>query len=167
MLGSAFLAHALAEREQTVVANLNIDMPLPLARSHDLVAYGAEHSSLGASARKAANAEGYRLRPDPNPEEVIFVRSDQFSFIRRGIPALMLHGGTEPRDKKIDLEALRRTFFETHYHRPSDDTSVPLDYAAAADLTRIHLRILLEAANGPRPRWKRGDFFGETFGNQD
>lgn len=163
LLGSAFLAHSLREQDKVVVANLNIDMPLTLARTHDFVAFGAEHSTLGAAARSAANAEGLRLSPDPMPEEVVFVRSDQFSFVRHGAPALMLHGGMKARDKSIDLGELRRTFFEEHYHRPSDDTALPIDYEAAADLTRIQLRILLDAANGARPRWQRGDFFGETF----
>jgi hypothetical protein len=167
LLGSDFLARAAKAQGRTIVANLNLDMPLTFTRTHDFVAFGAEHSSLGAAARNAAQAEGFRLSPDPNPEEVVFVRSDQFSFIRQGVPALMLHSGSQPRDGAVDLAELRQTFYRQHYHQPSDDTSLPIDYDAAADLTRIHLRILLEAANGPRPRWKRGDFFGETFRSQD
>ncbi len=167
LLGSAFMAHAAQLQEQAIVANINIDMPLTLTRTRDFVAFGAEHSTLGAAARNAAAAEGLRLSPDPTPEEVVFVRSDQFSFVRSGIPALMLHTGNIPRDEAIDLPALRRAFFEEHYHRPSDDLTLPIDYEAAADLTRIHLRILLEAANGARPRWRRGDFFGEKFGESE
>lgn len=167
LLGSAFLANATRSHGLAVVANFNIDMPLTLARTHDFVAFGAEHSTLGTAARNAAAAEGYRLSPDPLPEEVVFVRSDQFSFIRQGVPALMLHGGTQPRDLDLDLETLRRTFFQEQYHRPGDDTSLPIDYAATADLTRIQLRMLLEAANGARPRWRRGDFFGERFGQTE
>jgi len=164
LLGSSFLVHSLREQGRTVVANLNIDMPLTQARTYDIVAFGAEHSTLGAAARRAAAAEGLRLSPDPQPEEVVFVRSDQFSFVRHGIPALMLHSGIQPRDESIDLLALRRAFFAEHYHRPSDDMALPIDYEAAADLARVQLRVLLEAANGPRPRWRRGDFFGEVFG---
>jgi hypothetical protein len=163
LLGSDFLARDAATKQQTIVASLNIDTPLTLARTHDFVAFGADHSSLGTAARNAANAQGYRVSPDATPEEVVFIRSDQFSFIREGIPALMLHSGYQPRDPNVDLEELRRTFFTTHYHQPSDDTTLPLDYEAAADLTRIYIRILMEAANGPRPRWKRGDFFAEKF----
>lgn len=167
LLGSAFLANAAREHGQSVVANLNIDMPLTFTRTQDFVAFGAEHSTLGTAARNAGHAQGFRLSPDPNPEEVVFVRSDQFSFIRQGIPALMLHSGSQPRESEVDLAELRETFFKEHYHQPSDDTSLPIDYDATADLTRIHLRILLEAANGARPRWKRGDFFGETFGTKE
>jgi hypothetical protein len=163
LLGSAYFAHKAMQAQQRLVANINIDMPLPLARTQDFIAFGAEHSTLGAAARSAAGAQGYRLTPDPMPEEVVFIRSDQFSFVRHGIPALMLHSGLHPRDAGIDLTELRRTFFQSHYHQPSDDLSLPLDYQEAADMVRLHLRIALDAANGSRPRWKRGDFFAEKF----
>jgi Zn-dependent M28 family amino/carboxypeptidase len=126
---------------------------------------GAEHSTLGGIARTAAAAEGYRLSPEPSPEEVGFIRSDQFSFVRRGIPALAVASGYRPRDASLDLDALRTRFRETNYHQPSDDLSLPLDYPTAADLARVGLRIALEAANAPaRPRWNARDFFGEKFG---
>lgn len=163
LLGSAYLAKQSVDAQQRIVANLNIDMPLPLARTSDFVAFGAEHSSLGNAARTAASAQGLKLSPDPMPAEVVFVRSDQFSFVRHGIPALMLHSGLKPRDATIDLGAMRAKFFSSDYHQPSDDLSLPMDYDSAADLTRLHLRILLDAANGTRPRWNRGDFFGEIF----
>ena len=163
LLGSAYLARQALDAQQHLVANLNIDMPLPLARTSDFVAFGAEHSSLGSAARSAASAQGMKLSPDPMPAEVVFVRSDQFSFVRHGIPALMLHSGLQPRDATIDLGTMRAEFFASDYHQPSDDLSLPMDYGSAADLARLHLRILLHAANGARPRWNRGDFFGETF----
>ncbi len=163
LLGSAFLAQQAVHRQQRIVANLNIDMPLPLTRTWDFVAFGAEHSTLGSMAKSAASAQGYKLSPDPMPEEVVFVRSDQFSFVRHGIPGLMLHSGSQPRDAAVDLSELRRKFFSSSYHQPSDDPSLPIDYSSAADLTRIQLRIITEAATGSRPRWHRGDFFAEKF----
>lgn len=164
LLGSAYFVQDAAAKERAIVANLNIDMPLPLARTHDLVALGGEHSTLGSAARRAAGAQGYRLAPHATPEEVAFIRSDQYSFVRSGIPAILLHTGYQPRDASIDLEALRRTFRDNHYHQPSDDTSLPIDYEAAADLARVYLRIVLEAANNTaRPSWRRGDFFAEKF----
>jgi Zn-dependent M28 family amino/carboxypeptidase len=148
-----------------VVANVNIDMPLPLAPVRDFVALGAEHSTFGTIARNAAAAQGYRLSPDPAPEEVSFIRSDQFSFIRHGVPALVLKSGYQGRDANVDVGALQKQFRESNYHQPSDDLSLSLDYGTAADLARVELRILLEAANGANaPRWNDGDFFAEKFG---
>jgi Zn-dependent M28 family amino/carboxypeptidase len=164
LLGSDFLAHSALAENRRVVAEINMDMPLIFAPTFDFVALGAEHSTLGPLARNAATSFGYRLSPDASPEEVSFIRSDQFSFIRQGIPSIVLTGGYQPRNKEVDLEALRRQFRETHYHQPSDDLSLPMDHATAADLARINLRIALEVANAPTaPRWNSGDFFGAKF----
>jgi hypothetical protein len=164
LLGSDYLAHH--PPSGTLVANINIDMPMLFAPTTDFVALGEQHSSLGDTARAAATAQGYKLSPDPQPEQVSFVRSDQFSFIRKGVPSIVVNGGYKARDKRTDIAALRQDFLEHRYHQPSDDATTPIDYATAADLARINLRIALEAANAaPRPRWKNGDFFGQTFGN--
>jgi hypothetical protein len=165
LLGSDYLAQSPRGDGRRIVANVNIDMPMPFVPVRDFVALGADHSSLGALARSAAAAEGYRLSPELAPEEVGFIRSDQFSFIRHGIPALVVNSGYQARETGIDAAALQRQFRSTNYHQPSDDLALPLDYATAADLARIDLRIVLDAANGASaPRWNAGDFFAEKFG---
>lgn len=164
LLGSDFFANQAQAQEKKLVANLNIDMPLTFAPVFDFVALGAQHSTLGAIAKQAAGAQGYRLSADAMPEQVKFIRSDQFSFIRRGIPALKLDTGYQPRNPSIDLDELRQQFLSTHYHQPSDDLALPMDYPTAADLARINLRIALAVANAAAaPRWASGDFFGEKF----
>ena len=103
--------------------------------------------------------------PVPAPEQVSFIRSDQFSFIRHGIPALELKCGYQGRDPNVDVGELQAQFREANYHQPSDDLSLPLDYGTAADLARVQLRILLEATNASSaPRWNAGDFFAQKFG---
>ncbi len=163
LLGSDYYANRVQTSDRRVVANINIDMPMIFAPLRDFVALGAEHSSLGALARNAAGAFGYRLSKDAAPEEVSFIRSDQFSFIRQGVPAIAINGGYQARDGKTDIPALMKQFRETHYHQPSDEADLPMDYASVADLARINLRIALDAANAARPQWNRGDFFGEKF----
>jgi hypothetical protein len=163
LLGSDYYVNRVQTSDRRVVANINIDMPMIFAPLRDFVALGAEHSSLGALARNAAGAFGYRLSKDAAPEEVSFIRSDQFSFIRQGVPAIAINGGYQARDGKTDIPALMKQFRETHYHQPSDEADLPMDYASVADLARINLRIALDAANAARPQWNRGDFFGEKF----
>jgi hypothetical protein len=164
LLGSDFFAHQAQAREQKVVANINLDMPMILAPIFDFVAIGAQHSTLGSVAKQAVAAQGYRLSADANPELVKFIRSDQFSFIRRGIPAIILTGGYQPRDLSVDLTELREQFLSAHYHQPSDDLALPIDYPTAADLARINVRIALAVANAANPpRWNNDDFFGEKF----
>lgn len=164
LLGSDYLADRAQLEGRRLVANVNMDMPLPFVPVSDLLALGAEHSTLGQMARNAAANEGYRLGADESPEEVRFIRSDQFSFIRRGIPAIALKAGSRARDRELDVAALQQQFRSNHYHQPSDDLALPIDYETAADLARVELRILMEAAGATRPpRWKSGDFFGERF----
>jgi len=164
LLGSDFMAHRAQLDGKRLVAAVNIDMPLTLVPVSDFVALGADHSSLGQLARSAAASEGYRLSVDDAPEEVRFIRSDQFSFIRRGIPAIVLKAGYRARDRKLDAGALQQQFRATHYHQPSDDLSLPIDYPTLADLARINLRIALTAANATQPpRWRADDFFADKF----
>lgn len=164
LLGSDFFASQAQMQDQTLVANINVDMPLTFAPVADFVALGAQHSTLGSSARQAVAAQGYRLSADAAPEQVKFIRSDQFSFIRRGIPAVVLSAGYQPKNPGVDLDELRQQFLTSHYHQPSDDLSLPIDYPTAAELARINLRIALAVANAPAaPRWTQGDFFAEKF----
>ena len=166
LLGSDYFAESPRGDGRRIVANVNIDMPMTVrAGARFRGARRASTRASGALARNAAAAQGYRLSPEPAPEEVGFIRSDQFSFIRHGIPALVLNSGYQARDPGVDAAALQRQFRETHYHQPSDDLNLPLDYATAADLARIDLRIVLDAANAASaPRWNPGDFFAEKFG---
>jgi hypothetical protein len=164
LLGSDYFARQAQAQEKKLVANINLDMPMTFAPIFDFVALGAQHSSLGTLARQAVAAQGYRLSADAAPEQVRFIRSDQFSFIRRGIPSLKLDSGYQPRNPSTDLDELRKQFLAAHYHQPSDDLALPIDYPTAADLARINLRIALAIANTPiAPRWVNGDFFAEKF----
>jgi Peptidase family M28 len=165
LLGSDYLAQHARDSGRRLVANINIDMPMTFAPTFDFVALGAEHSSLGPLARSAAAAQGYRLSRDPTPEEMSFVHGDQFSFVRQGVPAIIIGGGYQPRSKDLDLKALRFEFLHSHYHQPNDDLTLPLDYVTTADLARVNLRLALEAANAQSPpRWNNNDFFAERFG---
>ena len=67
--------------------------PVLLAPTKDVVPIGVEHSSLQASLDAAAKDVGVALSPDPFPEETVFVRSDQYAFVRAGVPAVYLMGG--------------------------------------------------------------------------
>ena len=166
LLGSDYFAQQPPQiSADSLVANINVDMPMLFTATEDLIALGDEHSSLGAIARAAAQSEGYRISPDPTPEQVAFIRSDQYSFIRQGVPAIVLTGGQKSRDPKTNAAELKREFLEKHYHQPSDDLTLPMDFDSAAALARVNLRIALEVANAPaRPAWKSGDFFGKKFG---
>ena len=164
LLGSEYFAHYPTVPTDSIVANVNIDMPLFIYPLADIVAFGAEHSSLGPIADAAVAAEGFVLTPDPIPEESIFRRSDQYSFVRKGIPAIYLDPGFNSRDPDIDSVAMRTDHRQNHYHRPSDDLSRPIDWDSAVRFTRANARIGWAIANDDaRPTWNEGDFFGDKF----
>lgn len=165
LLGADYFAEHPTVPRDAIVANVNMDMPVSVVPAADFVAYGAEHSTLGAVAARAAKAEGYALTPDPRPDEAVFVRSDQYPFVRRGIPALYIDNGERSREPGVDVKALYEDFTRNRYHLPSDDAQQKIDYGSLAALARVNVRVVTDVANArERPRWNPGDFFGETYG---
>ncbi|QDH68722.1 M28 family metallopeptidase [Marilutibacter alkalisoli] len=165
LLGAEWFAQRPTVPRDSLIANINMDMPVLLAPTTDAVPVGVEHSSLQPLVEQAAAEVGVELSPDPVPEESIFVRSDQYAFIRAGIPAVYLIGGYKGRDG-VDARAANGAFLRTHYHRPGDDAHQPIRYDDAARLARLNAEIGQRIADAAeRPRWNEGDFFGEQFGD--
>ncbi len=165
LLGSDYFAHYPTVPSESMVANVNLDMPLFLYPLADIIAFGAEHSSLESTIRDAIVEEGFELTLDPMPEENLFIRSDQYSFVKRGIPATFLVPGFASTDPDIDGKAMVEEHRMQHYHRPSDDMSRPFHWDSALRFARAN--VLIGAAVGDadeRPTWNEGDFFGEKFG---
>ena len=165
LVGSDYFANYPTVPRDSIVANVNLDMPLFLYPLADIIAFGAEHSSLEPVIEAAIAGEGFALTPDPMPEEVIFIRSDQYSFVRKGVPSVFLVPGFVSADADIDGEQLWRGFLQTYYHQPSDDLSRTIDWPSAVRFARANVRIGHAIAVDPvRPAWNEGDFFGEKFG---
>lgn len=85
----------------------------------NMVGFGAEHSTLGAMLEDVAKSYGVSLMPDPQPEEKVFTRSDHYSFVQKGVPALMLMGA--PEGTKEELIAKVKAWEKVNYHQPTDD----------------------------------------------
>ncbi len=164
LVGSEYFAMNPTVPINSIVAEVNLDMPLLLYDFGDVIAFGAEHSSLGDTVREAAQSFGIGLAPDPFPEQNIFVRSDHYRFVQQGVPSVFLVTGMKSLDDSVDTEAIFGAFLQQHYHKPSDDLNLPIDYAAAAKFTRINTKIGEMVANEPRrPSWREGDFFGRIY----
>lgn len=164
LLGSDYFAQYPTVPKEAMIANVNLDMPLLLYPLADVIAFGAQHSSLDEPVGRAAQVEGLALTPDPIPEEVLFIRSDQYSFVRQGIPAVFLVPGFTSSDPDIDGDALFQAHLKTHYHRPSDDLSRHVDWPSALRFARTNVRIGLEIdGDDAPPVWNDGDFFGDKF----
>jgi Zn-dependent M28 family amino/carboxypeptidase len=166
LLGSEYFLHFPPVPRASMVANINIDMPTAITQFTDLVAIGSGHSSLAQAAITAVLQESLDLSPDPWPEELRFVRSDQFSFVRNGIPAILIDVGTHAAHSDTNGYALIDEFRHSRYHQPGDDLSQPIDYRFLARLARVNVHLAYEIANArKRPQWNAGDFFAEKFGN--
>lgn len=165
LLGAEWFAAHPTVPKADLVANINMDMPVLLVPARDVVPIGLEHSTLKTALDTAAKEIGVGLSADPFPEEVVFVRSDQYAFVRAGIPAVYLDGGIEPATAggASPKEALDK-FLRTCYHQPCDDASQPIQYEDAARLAKLNARIgVLVGDAAERPRWNKGDFFGDRF----
>ncbi len=165
LLGSDFFAHHPTVPRDSIVADVNADGVLMLHPLRDVVAFGADHSSLLEPVSKAAGVLGIALSPDFMPEEVIFVRSDQYSFVKQGIPSVYAFVGTDTGNPRVNGAKMLTGWMTTIYHHPSDDMKQEFDFEAGADYARLDLLIGTFVANAQeRPRWNEGDFLGKKFG---
>lgn len=157
LLGSRAFAERPGLPKGALVADLNMDMALPLWPLKSLYMPGADESSLGQDVRSVAAAQGYEIVPDPFPDRNVFTRTDQFSFVRAGVPAVALKFGFRPGTPEAQIEHDWRA---NRYHAPSDDLQQPVDLAAAAQFNRYLEALALRLANQPAaPQWEAGSVF--------
>ena len=116
-------------------------------------------------ARDAA-ALNLEVTADPMPEQMNFIRNDEYAFVRRGVPAICINEGFKTKDPNVDGRNFVENWIATRYHSPSDDMNQPLNFTAAVKCTRVDLAVIYELAETTaRPTWNRGDFF-ERFSRQ-
>jgi hypothetical protein len=165
LLGSDYFASYPSVAQNSIVANVNTDEVQMLWPLRDIVAFGAEHSTLGAVVDRAAQRLGLVQSPDPMPQEVAFVRSDQYSFVRQGIPSMMLSPGFKSEDPGVEPGKIFEQWAQTRYHQPQDDMQQPgLDFASAAVFGKFAFLCGYEIAqDSARPAWNPRDFFGVHY----
>jgi Zn-dependent M28 family amino/carboxypeptidase len=162
LLGSRYFAAHPTVPPRDLAADLNFDMFLPLYPLRLLTVEGIDESSLGGDARAVAAAAGVEAVADDHPERNLFVRSDQYNFIREGVPSLAFAFGAAPGSPE---ERMQKDWLTNRYHAPSDDTDQPVDLAAAAKFNRIMLAIALRVADDDaRPAWNQDSFFRRFAG---
>ena len=158
LLGSRyFTAHPTVD-PKGMVADINIDMFLPIVPLKLLTVWGLAESDLGDEVRHVAEANGIGVQADPEPQRNVFIRSDQYNFIRHGIPALMM--GVAPDPSSPEQVKLFRDWLTHRYHAPSDDLEQPVDLFAAAQYEEVIRGLMTNVANSSRrPQWKSDSFF--------
>ena len=156
-LGSRAYAKRAVTGEMRTVANVNSDMFLPLFPLKQLIVFGLEESDLGADVRAVAAALGIEVQPDPEPLRNRFIRSDQYSFVRLGIPAVALKTGFRLGSPEQGIE---QQWFAERYHAPSDDLNQPVDLTAMGQYVELMSNLLIRVANREDPpAWAANSFF--------
>ena len=158
LLGAQYLARNPVV-DGRIVGVVNLDMPVLTYDFTDVIAFGAEHSTLGPIVARAAARMNVSLSGDPLPEQGLFTRSDHYMFVREGIPSVFLMTGFAG-----EGEARFRSFLAGEYHSPRDDMSLPFNWNAGARFAELNYLIAREIADAPEPpRWYRESFFGTAF----
>lgn len=165
LLGADYFAHYPTVPKSAIVADVNMDEDIMLWPLGDIVAYGAEHSSLGRVANEAGERLGLSISPDQQPEQVIFIRSDQYAFVKQGIPAMLTTAGDKSTNPAVDPHKIEQAWKSKIYHSPQDNMNQPgLDFEAGAKFARFNLLCgYLIAQQTARPTWNPKDFFGEHY----
>jgi Zn-dependent M28 family amino/carboxypeptidase len=155
-LGSQYFA-AHPTVSGAIIADVNMDMYLPLFPLKYLEVQGLAESTLGDDIRVVAEQAGVQVQADKEPEHNRFIRSDQYSFIKKGIPSLAFKFGYIPGTPE---EKVFKAWYTERYHGPADDVNQPVDTAAAAQFNAILEKLVLRVADSDhRPEWNSGSFF--------
>ncbi len=157
LLGSKYFAAHPTVDSKALVADINIDMFLPIIPLKLLTVYGLAESDLGDRVTDAAKTYGIPVQPDPQPLRNVFIRSDQYNFVRHGIPAVMIDVGAVPGSPE---DLTRQEWLHHRYHAPSDDLDQPVDLGSAALYEDVIRSLVISVANDSRrPEWKSDSFF--------
>ena len=159
LLGASYFStHPTVPADQ-IVGLVDLDMPLLLYDFTDVVAFGSEHSTTAKAVTAAGASMKVSVSPDPMPQETLFVRSDHYPFVRRGVPAVFLMTGYANGGRLVWQKFLADT-----YHSVKDDLGQPIRWEAGARFAELNYRIARNMADADqRPMWYAGDYFGETF----
>ncbi len=157
LLGSKYFAAHPTVDPKSMVADINVDMFLPIVPLKILTVYGLAESDLGDMARQVAESHGITVQADLEPQRNIFIRSDQYNFIRHGIPALAMGVGATPGSPE---QKILKDWLTQRYHAPSDDLNQPVDLSSAALYEEVVRGLMIAVAQNPlRPQWKPDSFF--------
>jgi Zn-dependent M28 family amino/carboxypeptidase len=163
LLGSRYYSLNPTVPARSMVADINTDMFLPLYPLKIVTVYGLDESTVGDDARAIAQRMEIKAQSDPEPQRNIFIRSDQYNFVRRGVPSVMLEFGNE---KGSPEAAIVKKWLTDRYHAPSDDLNQPVDKQAAAQFNVLIEQLIERIADeDARPAWKPDSFFRRYANN--
>jgi hypothetical protein len=157
LLGSRYFAAHPTIPKQQLVADLNLDQVRPIFPLKTLTTLALKESSLGATVKQVAQPLGIHIQEDPEPERNLLRRSDHYSFMQVGVPAVNFVFGYE---KGSPEEKIYRAWYAERYHSPADDLQQPWLPSAAAKFNGFYGALVKAVADAPHPpRWTPGSSF--------
>lgn len=165
LLGSDYFARYPSVPREKIVANLNMDgIEGMVLGSKEFIAYGYPYSNLASSVDAVMNRTGNKQGDDPRLEEAFFVRSDQFSFVKQGIPAIWVVSGYAPVDSTKDAMAVHLLWDKERYHQPGDDLLQPIDKDGLLRELTVDYELTKELANRmDKISWVEGSYLHTKY----
>jgi Zn-dependent M28 family amino/carboxypeptidase len=165
LLGSEYFSLYPTINKNQMVANLNIDGIIGMiVESTDVIAYGYDHSNLSQSVDFAVKQLNLNVSADPQPEQNIFVRSDQYSFVKQGYPALYVVSGRTAKAPDENGLQLFNNWLKHRYHKPSDDMDQPMNLQGIESELTINYLIAHHIVNElDSVKWNANSFLYQMF----
>jgi len=146
LLGSHWFVSHPTVPESRLAANVNLDQLRPLFPLNILTVEALSDTSLGETARNVAAPLHIEIRADAEPERNLLRRADQYPFLTIHVPAISFIFGY---DANTEAERRYREWYQIRYHRPQDDLTQPVDFAAAAKFDQFFYALVEAIANDP------------------
>jgi Zn-dependent M28 family amino/carboxypeptidase len=146
LLGSRYFAGHPTVPASAIDADLNLDMFMPLFALKKLHVQGLEESTLGEDAKEVGAEHGIVIAADPEPDRNSFIRTDQYSFVQAGVPALAMKFGWTMGSPEYKAW---RGWLAQRYHSTDDDLTQPVDLVAAAQFNDFFADLARAVANDP------------------
>jgi len=166
LLGSDYYAVNPTVPKERIVANQNMDGLVGMMyRSNDLIPYGYYHSNISQAVDYATNKLGLAVAEDPNPQQNFFIRSDQYSFVKQGVPALFTFAGFDATDTTLNGSEIFNSWLANRYHKPNDDLEQPMDLEGIMQDLKYQYLVAHYLANEiDKVEWDTTSFLYQKFG---
>ncbi len=160
LLGSQYWAANPTVHPGKVTANLNLDGMQVYGKTNDVVLVGYGRNTITDIIKKYASDEGRVVKPDPEPGQGFFYRSDHFSFAKIGIPAIFPNRGRDYVDKTEAEVAAIDSANTANYHAVSDEINEFWDMSGMEQDTRLFFRAAFDILNADEMmKWNENDEF--------
>jgi len=165
LLGSEYFAKYPTINSNNVVANQNMDAIVGLiVETKDVIAYGYEHSNLSKSVDYATKYLGLKIGKDPAPEQNFFARSDHYSFVKEGYPAVWAVSGRIAENDSINAQMKIDNWIGQRYHKPSDDMTQTMDLKGIKKELELNFLIAYHIINKLETvKWNEDSFLFNRF----